>query len=68
MRLKLQDLQEYNSQTQKVRVKSLPESWKDVEGVLNHQGLFFVPKTIQTELISQNHDNLLASHFEINKI
>ena len=36
MRLRLQELQESDSQAQKVRAKGLQESWEDIEGVLHH--------------------------------
>ena len=35
--------------------------------MLYHQGLPFVPKVIQTKLISRHHDNPLADHFGIDK-
>ena len=67
MRLRLQELQESDSQAQKVRAEGLQESWEDIEGVLHHQGLPFVPETIRTELISRHHDDPLAGHFGIKK-
>ena len=67
MRLRLQELQESDSQAQKVRAEGLQESWEDIEGVLHHQGLPFVPETIRTELISRHHDDPLAGHFGIEK-
>ena len=56
MRLRLQELQETNAKAQ------------EVNGMLQHQGLLFVPKIIWMELISRHHDDLLASHFNIKKI
>ena len=35
---------------------------------MHHQGLLYVFKIIRTELISRYHDDLLASHFGIEKI
>ena len=64
MRLRLQELQETDSEAQKLQSK---EGYKEVKGVLHHQSLPFVPKTIWTELISRHHDNLLAGHFDIKK-
>ena len=64
MRLRLQELQETDSKAQKLRSK---KGYKEVEGVLHHQGLLFVPKAIWIELISCHHDNPLASHFGIEK-
>ena len=65
MRLRLQELQETDSEAQKLRSK---EGYKEVEGVLHHQGLPFVPEAIRTELISRHHNDLLAGHFGIEKI
>ena len=64
MRLRLQELQETNSEAQKLRSQ---KGYKEVKGVLYHQGLSFMPETIQTELISHHHDNPLAGHFGIEK-
>ena len=35
--------------------------------MLHHQSLLYVPKLIKTELISRNHNDLLAGHFGIEK-
>ena len=64
MRLKLQELQETDSKAQELRSK---EGYEKVEGVLHHQDLPFVPKAIQTKLITRHHDNPLAGHFGIKK-
>ena len=64
MRLKLQKLQETNSEAQKLQSK---EGFEEVKGVLHHQGLLFMPEAIQTELISRHHNDPLASHFGIKK-
>ena len=64
MRLKLQELQETDSKAQELRSK---EGYKEVKGVLYHQGLSFVLEAIQTELISRYHNDLLAGHFDIKK-
>ena len=64
MRLRLQELQETDSEAQKLRSK---KGYKEVKRVLHHQGLLFVPKAIQTKLISRHHNNLLAGYFDIKK-
>ena len=64
MRLRLQELQETDSEAQELRSK---EGYEEVEGVLHHQGLPFVPKAIWTELISRHYDDPLAGHFGIEK-
>lgn len=49
-------------------LESGPEKgWEDIGWVLHHQGLPYVPKIIRTELISRQHDDLLAGHFGIEK-
>ena len=35
--------------------------------MLHYQSLLFMPKAIQTKLISRHHDDLLAGHFGIKK-
>ena len=66
IRLYLQELQETDSKAQELRQKAR-EGYKEVDGVLNYQGLFFVPEAIRMELISRHHDNPLAGHFGIKK-
>ena len=67
MRLRLQELQSEDEQAQKLRAEQLVKDWQDIEGVLHHQGLPYVPEIIRTELISRHHDNPLAGHFGIKK-
>ena len=67
MRLRLPELQESDDEARKIRAKGLKDDYEEVDGVLHYQGLPFVPKAIQTELISQHHDDPLAGHFGVNK-
>ena len=68
MKLKLLELQELNKKVQKTRTaKELQEGYKEVDKVLHYQGLPFVSEIIQTELISQYHNNPLSKDFSINK-
>ena len=39
--------------------------YKEIDEIFYHQGLPFMTKAIQTELISRHHGNLLADHFSI---
>ena len=64
MSFKLQELQETDSKATKLRSK---EGYKEVEEVLHHKSLFFVPDSIWTKLMSRHHNNPLASHFGIKK-
>ena len=66
MRLRLQELQETNSKAQELRQQGR-EEYKEVDGVLHHQGLLFVPEAIRIELISRHHDDPLVGHFGIEK-
>ena len=49
-------------------MEQLVKDWQNIEDVLHYKGLFYIPKMIQTELISRYYDNLLTSHFDIKKI
>ena len=66
MRLRLAGLQESDEEARKIRVEGL-DGYEEVDGVLHHQGLLFVPEIIQTKLISRHYNNLLAGHFGIDK-
>ena len=47
MRLRLAELQKLDEETQKLRaIEELKESWTDIDRVLHHQELPFVPKII----------------------
>ena len=68
MRLRLFELQENDGETKLFRgVAGLPEGWKDVKGILQYQGLSYVPEIIRSEVISCHHDDPLAWHFGIDK-
>ena len=68
MRLRLAELQESDEEAQKLRAtEELQKGLTDIDRVLHHQGLPFVPEIIQTELISQHHDDPLEGYFGINK-
>ena len=45
MRLRLAELQESDDKTRKIRAEGL-DGYEDVNGVLHHQGLPFVPEII----------------------
>ena len=68
MKLRLQELQEEDEQAQKLRAEQpVKDGWENIDGVLHHQGLPYVPEIIRTELISKHHNNLSAGHFGIEK-
>ena len=73
MRLRLHELQAENEQAQKLRANQQPDQqlgqqgWDDIDGVLHHQGLPYVPEIIRTELISRHHDDPFVGHFGIEK-
>ena len=66
IRLRLQELQEEDAEAKKIRTEKR-KSWEEIDGVLHHQGLPYVPELIRTELISRHHDDPLAGHFGIKK-
>ena len=66
MRLRLQELQAEDEQARKTKAEH-SEGWDDIDGMLHHQGLPYVPEIIQTELISRHHDDPLTGHFGIKK-
>ena len=66
MSLRLAELQESNKKAQKIRSKSL-NKYKNVNRVLHHLELPFVPKIIQTEFISRKYNDSLIGHFDIDK-
>ena len=67
MRLQLSELQENNKEAKLLRAGSLSEGWEDIEGVLQFQGLSYVPETIRSEVISYHHNDPIAGHFDIDK-
>ena len=68
MRLRLPEPQESDDEVQRIRAtRELQDGYKEVDGVLHHQGLPFILEIIQTELISRHHNDPLAGHFGINK-
>ena len=62
MRLRLLESQKSNFKAQKLSKK---DSYKKVDEVLHHQGLFFMPEAIQTKFINRHHDNFPSGHFGI---
>ena len=67
IRLELLELQKSKDETQKIRAKGPKNVYEEVDGVLHHQGLSFVPEAIQIKLTGRHHDDPLTKHFGINK-
>ena len=68
MKLQFSELQENDKEAKLFRNSAgLPEGWEDVEGVLQFQGLPYVPEIICSKVINCHHDDLLAGHFGIDK-
>lgn len=67
IKLRLLELQAEDKQAKNIRAEGLKEGWENIEEVLHHQGLPYVPKIIRIELISRHHDNLLEGHVGIEK-
>ena len=69
MRWSLLELQDKDKHACKLRAEQLVKNnWQDINNVLYHQGLFYVPEIIQTKLINRHHNNLLVGYFGIEKI
>ena len=66
MRLRLHKRQAEDKQARKTKAEH-SEGGEDLDGVLYHQGLPYVPEIIRTELISRHHNDPLAGHFGIEK-
>ena len=66
MRLRLVELQESDEEVRRIKAKGLNE-YKELDEILYHQGLPFLPEAIWTEIISQHHEDPLAEHFVIDK-
>ena len=67
MRLRLPELQEKDQVAKEVREQGLKDGWKDIDGLLHHQGLSYVFKIIRIEQISRHHNNPLVGHFGVEK-
>ena len=69
MRLRLHELQAEDEQARKLRADQQlgQQGWDDIDRILHHQGLPYVPEIIRTELISRHHNDPLAGHFGIEK-
>lgn len=63
----LPELQDNNKEVKKLGAEEIPETWEDVEEVLHHQELPYVPEIICSELISHYHDGSLAGQFGMDK-
>ena len=66
MRLRLQGLQAKDEQAWKIRTED-SEGWDNIDDVLHHQDLSYVPEIIRTELFSRHYNDSLVGHFEIEK-
>ena len=67
MHLRLQELQETKSGAHEIRTTQLQIGWKKVNGIFYYQALLYISEIIHFELIVRHYDNLLASHFRVNK-
>lgn len=65
--MRLPELQAEDQEARRIRAQSLKDGWGDIEGVLNREGLPYLPEIIRTEVISRHHDDPLAGHFGIDK-
>ena len=61
-------MQDGDEHARKLRAGQLAKDWQNINGMLHHQGLSYVPEIIRAELISRYHNDPLAGHFCIEKI
>ena len=64
MRLRLQELNKANHEAQELRQQKV-DGYQEIDEIFYHQRLPFIPKAIQTKLISHHHNNSLAGYFGI---
>ena len=68
MRLRLPELQKLVKEVWSIRAKGeLQDGYQEIDRVVRYQRLLFVPKVVQTKIISQYHDNPLAGYFDVDK-
>ena len=69
MRLRLLELQDNDKEAKVLRsdVAGLSESWKDDKGVVQYQGLPYIPEIIRSKVISCHHNDPLIKPFGIDK-
>lgn len=56
-----------NKEAKKLRLKKLPEDYKNIEEIFYYQGLLYVLKVVCLGLISRYYTNFLVGHFGIKK-
>ena len=66
MKLQLTELQKSDNETWKIKAEGL-NKYDELDGILYHQGLPFIPEIIWIKLISSQHDNSITRYFRINK-
>ena len=67
MNLRLPELQDNDKKAKVLTAGGFPEGWEEVEGVLQYQGLPYVPEIIRSEVTSCHHNDPLVEHFGIDK-
>ena len=67
IRLRLPELQDKDKEVKALRAAGLPEDWKNVEGVLQYQGLLYILEIICSKVINCHHNNSFTGYFGIDK-
>ena len=62
MRLRLQELQEANSEDQELKQQKR-KSYEEIDKIFHHQSVLFISNAIWIELISHHHKDLMAGYF-----
>lgn len=68
IKIRLSELCNEDKKAKKLKTKGLPESWENFDKILHYQNLFYIPKVIHSEFISNYHNNPLIDHFGNKKI
>ena len=68
MRIRLSELQDNDKKIKKLRSEKLLEDWKNIKKIFYYQDLHYILKIIYSKQISRHHNNLLVTHFRIEKI
>lgn len=67
MRFELTEFYIDNKQAKKISFVGLRDGWEDIDGVLQHSSLSYLPEIICPKLSSCYYNDLLKSHFDRKK-
>ena len=69
MKLRFQELQGEDKQTPELKAdQPIKDGWENINSVLYHWGLSYIPEIIRIKFINRHHNDPLAGHFGIEKM